>query len=159
LGYGYLPGPSECSRDGHTFGGWANTSTPTTPLTFPLVVDPSSGTHRYFVSANHDVIAIWSPATQNYLPAPLVFGSGSFFCRVCTSAIVFWQEPSGTPVGTEWTVTSQNGRRGLVNSFGPWRFTIVDGLTPGSTHTFTVVGRTSTAKSTPTEVTVTIRNR
>ena len=158
VGHGYLPGPDDCSRDGYTFAGWANTATPTTPVSFPLLQDPASGSRRYFVSANHDLIAVWLPLAQTSLPTPVVFGTGSFFCRVCTSAVVFWQEPSGTPVGTEWTVTSQNGQRGLVNSFGPWRFSIITGLTPGSTHTFTVAGRTTTASSTSVQVSVTIRN-
>ena len=157
VGYGYLPGPDDCSRDGYTFAGWANTATPTTPVSFPLLQDPASGSRRYFVSANHDLIAVWSPLTQTSLPTPVVFGTGSFFCRVCTSAVVFWQEPPGTPVGTEWTVTSQNGQSGLVSAFGPWRLGIFSGLTPGSIHTFTVAGRTTTASSTPVQVTVTIR--
>ena len=59
IGHRYIPGAAECSRSGYVFGGWARVSDPNKVIDLPLLVDPSDGVKRYFVSENLDVIAVW----------------------------------------------------------------------------------------------------
>ena len=83
VGFRYLPGPSDCTRPGYAFGGWANTTTPTVARNLPLLTDPATNTQRYFVAENLDLVAVWKPlptAVSNLV----VFAN--FFCGPCTSA-------------------------------------------------------------------------
>ncbi len=61
IGYRYLPGSDDCERDGFDFNGWADVDDPDTPLTLPLLVDPTDGKKRWFVAANHSLVAVWTP--------------------------------------------------------------------------------------------------
>ena len=60
VGYGYLPGPTDCSRDGFTLAGWADPSSLGNSSTLPLLIDPSDGEQRWFVAANHSLVAVWA---------------------------------------------------------------------------------------------------
>lgn len=59
VGYRYLPGASDCERDGYSFTGWADAAEPEVPLTLPLLVDPSDGEKRWFVASNLSLLAVW----------------------------------------------------------------------------------------------------
>ena len=59
LGYGYVPGASDCARDGHEFVGWAAVSLPNTVMSLPWLVDPSDGVRRGFVASDHSLVAVW----------------------------------------------------------------------------------------------------
>ncbi len=157
VGYRYLPSAFDCTKPGHTFSGWARASTPTIVDTLPLLDDPIDSTKRYFLASNGDFVAVWNP-TESAVPAPVVYATGSFFCRVCTHAVMFWQHPPNSPVDTTWTVTSDDGHTGSVGSIDTWRFAIVGELTPGSTRSFTVRAGSSAGNSTSTRVTVTLGN-
>lgn len=64
VGYRYLPGPGECEREGYSFVGWADVDTPDVVLTLPLLTDPSDGVKRWFVAANHSVVAVWEKVEE-----------------------------------------------------------------------------------------------
>lgn len=64
VGYRYLPGESDCEREGYSFAGWADVDDPDTPLTLPLLVDPSDGTKRWFVAADHSLVAVWAKVEE-----------------------------------------------------------------------------------------------
>lgn len=64
IGYRYLPGESDCQRNGFEFSGWADADDPDTPLTLPLLVDPSDGSKRWFVAANYSLVAVWAKVEQ-----------------------------------------------------------------------------------------------
>lgn len=59
VGYGYIPGPAECERDGFSLAGWALRGA-TESANLPLIVDPSGDVWRYFVAENLDLVAVWS---------------------------------------------------------------------------------------------------
>jgi LPXTG-motif cell wall-anchored protein len=65
--YRYIPGAADCTRTGHTFAGWARSTTPTVAAELPLLTDPSDGIFRYFIAEDADLIAIW---TKNPDPQP-----------------------------------------------------------------------------------------
>ena len=102
VGYRYLPGPTDCSRPGHVFAGWADTTTPTVARTFPLLTDPSSNTQRYFVAENVDLTAIWKPL-PTAVPELVVFAN--FFCGPCTNA---WLIHSPSEHATNYDYTLDN---------------------------------------------------
>jgi hypothetical protein len=61
IGYHYLPGPSECKKDGTTFAGWALASSSTTRVVLPLLRHEEGGNMwRFFVADSFDLVAIWS---------------------------------------------------------------------------------------------------
>ena len=64
VGYRYLPGPGECEREGYSFVGWADVDDPGEVLTLPLLTDPSDGVKRWFVAANHSVVAVWEKVEE-----------------------------------------------------------------------------------------------
>ena len=64
VGYRYLPGAADCEREGFSFAGWADVDDPDTPLTLPLLVDPSDGTKRWFVVADHSLVAVWAKVEE-----------------------------------------------------------------------------------------------
>ena len=74
LGYRYLPGPTECLREGFSLEGWALSSNPTVSANLPLLIDPSDEVWRYFVAADLDLVALWSehpvPTTTSVVNAP-----------------------------------------------------------------------------------------
>lgn len=145
LGSGYLPGPTDCTRPGFTFAGWANASTPTVVRNLPLLIDPSSDTRRYFVAENVDLIANWTPSPRT----PTVFlGITDWICRGC-GVLFFWDTPasqstpnitagSGLPLCTkpenlfslgDWTLCHErSATRGTYNlAIGSTRLTITIG--------------------------------
>lgn len=65
VGYRYLPGVADCARDGHVFAGWADADEPDAPLRLPLLVDPSDGKRRWFVAANHSLVAVWAKVEES----------------------------------------------------------------------------------------------
>lgn len=91
VGYRYLPGPSDCTRDGYTFGGWANTTSPRTARNFPMLVDPTDGQRRSFVAENVDLIAIWTKLPEA-ISDLTVFAN--FLCGPCTNAWLLFTTPS-----------------------------------------------------------------
>lgn len=62
LGYLYLPGPSECSKSGYVFDGWAVNGSNTASASLPLINDPSGDVLRYFIASDMAVKAVWSVA-------------------------------------------------------------------------------------------------
>ena len=80
VGYRYLPGASECTRNGFAFDGWAYPSSPTTVAPLPMLTDPSDGKKRAFVAGNLDLVAVWTALPK----APSVFVAlNGFFCVDC----------------------------------------------------------------------------
>lgn len=61
MGYRYLPGEDDCERNGFTFTGWAEVTNPVEALRLPLLTDPTDGKKRWFVAANHSLVATWTP--------------------------------------------------------------------------------------------------
>jgi len=102
VGYRYLPGPTDCTRPGYAFGGWANTSTPTIARTFPLLTDPSTNTQRYFVTDNLDLVAVWKPL-PTVVSDLVVFAN--FFCGPCTNAWLI-HTPSEHATSYDYTLNS-----------------------------------------------------
>lgn len=77
LGYSYLPGPSDCTKNGAPLVNWAEPGTNQTAA-LPLLVDPSDGKQRFFVAQDRDLVAVWAstpPAQTN--PPELPGSSGS----------------------------------------------------------------------------------
>jgi hypothetical protein len=67
VGYRYVPGPAECSRDGYSLSGWSlNGATESANL--PLLIDITDGVWRYFIASDMELTAVWSehpvPTTQ-----------------------------------------------------------------------------------------------
>lgn len=143
LGYRYLPGVNDCTRNGFTFAGWANTATPTSVRSLPLLVDPSDGAQRYFVVESLDLIAVWTP-----VPTPEVITNlrvfANFLCGRCTTAWLI-HTPATAPVSITFdTKPTSCARSATVFSLAICELT---NLTPG-THTVTVTpagGRPSSA--------------
>jgi hypothetical protein len=100
-GYRYLPGTSDCTKPGHTFTGWANTTTPTIPVDLPLLDDPSDGTKRPFIASNANLTAIWTKNPEPKAPTTFVALNG-FFCRNCGNWLIWNTAANATSV----TVTS-----------------------------------------------------
>ncbi len=61
VGYRYLPGESDCARDGFHFNGWADVASPGVAVRLPLLTDPTDGKKRWFVAAHHSLVAVWTP--------------------------------------------------------------------------------------------------
>jgi len=102
IGFRYLPGPSDCTRPGYAFGGWANKTTPAVARNLPLLTDPSFDTKRYFVAENVDLTALWKPlptAVSNLV----VFAN--FFCGPCTSAWLI-HTPSEHATSYDYTINA-----------------------------------------------------
>lgn len=59
LGYGYIPGPAECDKDGFSLSGWSSNGS-TESATLPLIIDPNGDVWRYFVASDLDLVAVWS---------------------------------------------------------------------------------------------------
>lgn len=64
VGYRYLPGASDCEREGYSFAGWADADEPDTPLRLPLLVDPADGEKRAFVATDHSLVAVWAKVEE-----------------------------------------------------------------------------------------------
>lgn len=153
IGYGYLPGSSDCSRPGFTFGGWANSTTPTVVRSFPLLTDPSDGQRRYFVAESVDLIASW-----NELPDPItdltVFAN--FLCGPCTTAwLLFTTPPDATDV--EVTVNASPVTCAQKGTFFDLALCEITGLAPGST-TFAVTPLNGTTPGAESTAAVTMRS-
>ena len=65
VGYRYLPGAADCSRDGYSFSGWADSEEPEEVLTLPFLTDPSDDVKRWFVSSNHSLVAVWKKLDED----------------------------------------------------------------------------------------------
>ncbi len=116
VGYGYLPGPTDCTRSGYAFGGWANKTTPIVARTFPLLTDPSSDTKRYFVAENVDLVAIWNPLPQQ--PKLFVAFPG-LFCTNCGVWLI-WSNPTDNSTVTVTNTTGTAVCTALKITIGPW---------------------------------------
>ena len=101
VGYRYLPHATDCTRAGHVFVGWNDTTTGE-PADLPLLTDPSTGTTRHFLAADASLTASWRP-----LPAAItdlvVFAN--FFCGPCTNAWLL-HTPSDTATDYDYTVNT-----------------------------------------------------
>jgi YVTN family beta-propeller protein len=80
VGYRYLPGDSECTRDGHAFDGWAYASSPTKVAALPMLTDPSDGKKRAFVAGNLELVAVWTKLPE---PPSVFVALDGFFCTNC----------------------------------------------------------------------------
>ena len=113
IGYMYLPGIDECTKEGYIFNGWAEKSNPSVSAQLPYLLDPSDNINRYFVSDNYDLVAVWSEVisvpestTVDNLPVitqpsqPIntlpntgnsitIFYAGAFLCLVGYLVIIF----------------------------------------------------------------------
>lgn len=137
LGHMVLPGPTDCTRAGYVFAGWANATTPTVPRTFRLVTDPSSKTVRYYITESVDLIAVWKPLPQA-VQEVIVFAN--FFCGPCTNAWLI-HAPSKDSTGYDYALNSTSvSCSSLVIVFDLLACQFV-GLTPGSVFTATVTPR------------------
>ena len=148
VGYRYLPAASDCTRSGHTFTGWANTTTPTTVRSLPLLVDPSDGVQRFFVAENLDLIAVWTPIpTPEAITRLEVFAN--FLCRRCTTAWLI-HTPTTAPV----SITLDSKPTSCARSATVFNLAICEltNLTP-ETHTITA----TPTSGTPTSTTFTLR--
>jgi uncharacterized repeat protein (TIGR02543 family) len=129
LGYGYLPGASDCSKPGHVFVGWADPSTPATARSFPSLID-EDGQSRFFVADNVDLVAMWTPTVS----APSLF-EGVSFCGKCGKTLI-WSAPSD---GTTVRVTGPDGREvcaaSIVSDDGKW---VVCGVPDGLPGTYSL---------------------
>ena len=65
VGYRDLPGAADCSRDGYSFSGWADSEEPEEVLTLPFLTDPSDDVKRWFVSSNHSLVAVWKKLDED----------------------------------------------------------------------------------------------
>lgn len=61
VGYRYLPGSDDCEREGYSFAGWADGTAPGVALRLPRLTDPTDGKKRWFVAADHSLVAVWTP--------------------------------------------------------------------------------------------------
>ena len=155
IGFTYLPGPSDCSRAGYTFGGWANTTTPTVARSFPLLTDPSDGQRRYFVAENVNLVALWTPVASP--PASIINLSvfANFLCGPCTTAWLLFTTPSDA---TDFAV-SVNGTAATCAQKGTFfglSLCELKRLAPGAT-TFTVTPTSASGSGPPATVTITLR--
>ncbi len=153
IGYRYLPGPSDCSRKGYSFGGWANSTTPNTARKFPLLTDPSDGQRRYFVAENVDLIAIWTKLPEA-ISDLTVFAN--FLCGPCTTAWLLFTTPTDATdfaVAVNGTVSScaQEG------TFSGLSLCELTRLTPGPT-TFDVTPLRGSERGPTATTIVTMRN-
>jgi len=132
LGYRYLPGASDCTQNGFAFAGWANTTTPTTVRTFPLLVDPSDGALRSFIAENVTLVAVWNP-----LPATPKFfiGISNWLCNNC-GVLLAWDTPAGDPTVAVTNGSSTNVCASASITVGPWALCHVKTGRPG-TYTLT----------------------
>lgn len=101
VGHGYLPGATDCTRDGFMFTGWNHTTTGQ-PASLPLLTDPADGQKRYFAAANLDLTATWQP-----LPAaiPEFVTFANFLCRTCTTAWLI-HRPADRAITYDYTLNT-----------------------------------------------------
>ena len=147
LGYRYLPGASDCTRTGFAFTGWANTTTPTTVRTFPLLVDPSDGALRSFIAENVTLVAVWNP-----LPTTPKFfiGISNWLCNNC-GVLLAWDTPAGDPTVAVTNGSSTNVCANASITVGPWTLCHV---TTGRPGTYTLTTSNTTGLSQPITTTV-----
>ena len=155
IGYRYLPAADDCRRTGYEFMGWARSSSPSEVVNLPLLVDPSDGMSRYFVANNVDYVAVWREFAG---PSTLIV-LANVWCIRCTSVWLMWRAPidrdvievvvdgQGTAVCTQSTTT-----------LADWRVCSQSGLSPGSTHTYSLHFTRGIAVSPARSSTVTLRN-
>ena len=153
IGYRYLPGPTDCTRPGYAFGGWANTSTPTIARTFPLLTDPSTNTQRYFVADNLDLVAVWKPL-PTVVSDLVVFAN--FFCGPCTNAWLI-HTPSEHATSYDYTLNSTPATCSpSVTVFGLHACQLT-GIQPGTPITASVTPRNNDGTGPSTTTTFTLR--
>jgi hypothetical protein len=153
VAYRYLPGITDCTRNGHTFAGWASTTNPTTVLSLPTLNDPSDGQPRMFLATNADLIAVWNKQI-NPITDLAVFAN--FLCGPCTNAWLLFTTPPDT---TNFTVTINNTPTTCTQkgTFLGLSLCEITQLTPGST-TFAVTPLNDTTRGTTTTASITLRN-
>ena len=162
IGYRYLPGAAECSRDGFVFTGWARSSSPTTVLNLPLLVDPTDGVRRYFFSESADLVAVWLAAPTPPAPISAFVAFANFFCDRCTSVWLIWSTPVAQAPANRVVVTDASSRelcaQGVVG-VGQWTVCLLPGLTPGQTYSYRIVVTNGTTSSAAVSAQVTLNNR
>ena len=153
VAYRYLPGITDCTRNGHTFAGWASTTNPTTVLSLPTLIDPSDGQPRMFLATNADLIAVWNKQI-NPITDLAVFAN--FLCGPCTNAWLLFTTP---PDATNFTVTVNNTPTSCTQkgTFLGLSLCEITQLSPGST-TFAVTPLNDTTRGTTTTASITLRN-
>ncbi|MFM8945446.1 MAG: hypothetical protein ACKOJC_01885 [Actinomycetota bacterium] len=155
VGYRYLPGPTDCTRPGHVFGGWANTTTPTVARTFPLLDDPSSNTQRYFIAENATLAAIWKPLPKA-VSELVVFAN--FLCGPCTNAwLIHW--PSEHASSYDYTLNAAPATCAPKLTILGFHACQLTGLTSGTPLTATVTPRNTDGVGPNTTTTFTLRTR
>ena len=110
VGYRYLPGEDDCEREGYAFVGWADVGDPGEVLTLPLLTDPSDDVKRWFVAANHSLVAVWEKVDEVLEDltgtAPGAFVGGPDRATVEGGGVVDgYYIPPGTVFGP-WMLTS-----------------------------------------------------
>lgn len=124
VGYGYVPGASDCTRPGFTLSGWANAATPTTVSAFPSLIDPSDGKRRFFVAENVDLVAVWEPVANPPATPSVFVGSLGLFCTDC-GVFLLWNVPSD---GSTVSVSGPDGSEvcvGTTFTLGGWSLCVV----------------------------------
>jgi uncharacterized repeat protein (TIGR02543 family) len=145
VGYRYLPGASDCTKPGHTFAGWTNTTTPAIPVDLPVLTDPSDGQQRSFIATNANLTAIWTKNPEPKAPTTFVALNG-FFCRNCGNWLIWNKADNATQV----TVTS--GTRTVCTTLkitiNEWTL-CHDPQPPRGPNTYTLTATNETTSSPP----------
>ena len=150
VGYGYVPGASDCTRPGFTLSGWANVATPDTVRTLPSLIDPSDGKRRFFVAENVDLVAVWEPVVNPPATPSVFVGSLGLFCSDC-GVFLLWNAPSD---GSSVSVSDPSGAEvcvGATFSLGVWSLCV---LPTGVAGTYSLTSQRDGATSLPITTTV-----
>ena len=150
VGYGYVPGASDCKRPGFTLSGWANVATPDTVRTLPSLIDPSDGKRRFFVAENVDLVAVWEPVVNPPATPSVFVGSLGLFCSDC-GVFLLWNAPSD---GSSVSVSDPSGAEvcvGATFSLGVWSLCV---LPTGVAGTYSLTSQRDGATSLPITTTV-----
>lgn len=152
VAFGYLPGSSDCSRPGFTFSGWANQGAPGTIRSFPVLVDPSDGQRRYFVTEDVDLIAIWTKLPEAVSDLAVL---ANFLCGPCTNAWLLFATPSDA-TGFEVAVDGTATTCAQTGTYLGLSLCEITGLASGPTN-FSVTPLRGTERGPATSTVVTLR--
>ena len=145
VGYGYVPGASDCRRPGYTLTGWADAATPDTVRSFPSLIDPADGERRFFVADNVDLVAVWSVVENPPATPSLFVGALGLFCTDC-GVFLLWTVPSD---GSSVQVAGPDGVEVCANStvtLGTWSLCHV---ATGGAGTYSLTSHRDGATSAP----------
>lgn len=136
IGHRYIPGPAECSKSGHVFGGWNDTTTGK-PVDLPLLTDPASSTKKHFLATNASLTATWRPL-PTAISEFVVFAN--FFCGPCTNAW-FIHRLSDHATSYDYTVNSAPVTCRNYGDVAGVGFCEISGLPTGTSLTLTATPR------------------